>query len=486
VSGDPTLTVARAGYPSTFPAAPGDMLTVQSWSGGAYIVTEVMRLLDKGSDGKTWYVQRSLAGINAYTAVAANGTLDMLSPIFLTETWWDPATGATYGDDLPLVHAAHITHSTYGSWALVAGIEAQSGGEPARLLNPSQYLKLSMGLPTWNGISTAYAYEDHPSLSVSAPPDLATFNQVIDNHPYFGDTSLATSSAVTLVSGQLYRIRGVNVAANYKLISYFANSGNRAMREVSGPSVRLAADSSAQYQWCVALNARECYSASLAGDIYFNAPSVAIAYCNNNWSVLQSTGTVANDICVSAAFSFSQGIRMQSVKQDPLGLTLRVISNSLGKYDTDSNFWNSRTLPDGSWLFTSVASDNSLKLMKVPPQSNESFNRTAYVPISLSLPAVAGVDNVIVEFGYGENGDPGSFYCTARQESCVAQNGTISASSPFYFATTEAAAITGMRCGSGCTITIPGTPGRVVYYQVISRDSSGRAIGQQSGAQAVP
>jgi hypothetical protein len=289
------------------------------------------------------------------------------------------------------------------------------------------------------------------------------------------------------MGGQLYRIRGTNVGSNYKLIPYFANSGSRAMKEVSGPAALLAADSAGQFRWCVALKAGECYSGSLAGDIYFNAPNVANAYCTYNWGTLMTTMTIPNDICVSASNALTQAIEMQEIANDPFGLQLRAISNSLSKYEQESVFWNSRTLPDGSWLFTSLAAvPGSLKLIKIPPRQTDSINRTSYVPISLSLPGASGVDNAIVEFGYGENGDPGNFYCTPRQEACVAQSGTINASQPFYFATMEAASITGMPCRSGCTITIPGMPGRVVYYGVMSRDSSGRVVGRQLGAQAVP
>jgi hypothetical protein len=341
-------------------------------------------------------------------------------------------------------------------------------------------------LPAFNGIVAA-ALEDHPSLSVSNPPDKDTYQQVVDNRPYYGDSALVSLSNVLPMGGQLYRIRGTNVGSNYKLIPYFANSGSRAMKEVSGPSASIGATSATQYQWCVALFVGECYSGSLAGDVYFNAPSVANTYCTYNWGTLQTTTTIPNDICVSPSSAVTQAVELQAIVSDPFGLQLRVISNSLSKYDQESVFWNSRTLPDGSWLFTSLAATpNSLRLVKIPPRQMNSINRTTYVPISVSLPAAAGIDNAVVQFGYAENGDPGSYYCTARQETCVTQSATINATQPFYFATTEVASVTGMPCRSGCTITIPGLPGRVVYYQVNSRDASGKVIGRQFGALAVP
>ena len=127
-----------------------------------------------------------------------------------------------------------------------------------------------------------------------------------------------------------------------------------------------------------------------------------------------------------------------------------------------------------------------MKLFKVPPRVPDSVNRTHYVPVSVSIPAKPGVDNAVIEFGYAESGDPAAYYCTARQEACVAQNSTINSRTPFYFAATEAGSITGMPCRTGCTITIPAVPGRVVYYRVDARDGSGKVMLQSSGVQVVP
>ena len=504
VNGDPALVGTRVGYPASIPALPGDLLSIDS---GRYANHEIIRLVDKGTDGKTWYVQRrwyyNVTGdcLYPYSSVGIGGTLDPVSPAVFPncnatgmQVWWDPTNGAlsTSGttvlrDTLQQGHAAYINNALYGRWTYLTG-SAIFGQEPGRFLSPPPVIP--MGVPLFNGIgasTVALTLETHPSLSVWNPPDQPTYQQVVDNRPYYGDTSLATVSTVSLVSGQLYRIRGTNVGSNYKLIPYFANSGSRAMKEVSGPSAVLAIDSSTQFQWCVVLHAGECYSGSLVGDVYFNAPGVVNAYCTNNWSTLQYTMTIPNDICVSPLLAVTQGVNMQEIANDPNGLQLRVISNSLSQYEQESNYWNSRTLPDASWLFTSLAAvPGSVKLFKIPPRQTNSVNRTSYVPISVSLPAAPGVDNAIVEFGYRENGDPGGFYCTPRKDACVAQGMTINASQPFYFATTEAASIAGMPCQSGCTITIPGMPGRVVYYMVVSRDSLGRAVGQQSGAQVVP
>jgi hypothetical protein len=497
VSGAPKANSNKTGYPTSMPAAPGDFVSAHS-NGGNFRLNELMRLLDTGTDGKTWYIQRRyFYGTQwPYSAVSTGGTLDMMTWSVYNNinstgrmVWWDINNGGlvtnltnTYRDTLPPDHAAYVNHPVYGRWS-TTGSWTQGGTEPGRLTNPPALLP--QGVPAINGQTVSVPVEGHPALPISNPPDAVTYNQIVDNHPYYGGSPVSASN-VTLVGGQLYRIRGLSVASLYKLVPNFANSGSRAMKEVSGPSVRLATDASAQFQWCVALFAGECSSGSLAGDIYFNAPGVTNAYCTDNWSTLMSTMTIPNDICVGQAHTMVQAVKMAGIANDPQGLQFRAISTALGKYEQQSSFWNSRAVPDGSWLYTSVAMDSTVKLIKVPPRSTDTVNRTNYIPIGIAVAAQTGVSNVTVEFGYAENGSPGAYYCTARQEACVAQGAAINFAQPFYFGTTEAQAITGMPCTSGCTVVVPAISGRMVYYRVNARSSSGAVVSQQTGVQAVP
>jgi hypothetical protein len=84
------------------------------------------------------------------------------------------------------------------------------------------------------------------------------------------------------------------------------------------------------------------------------------------------------------------------------------------------------------------------------------------------------VHDVAVEFGYAENGDPGSFYCTSRQESCVAVSGAISPSTPFFYEQSET--YSGAACSAGCTVAIPALSQRVLYYRWKYRDAFGKVI----------
>jgi len=499
VTGDPALSGASTTMPASLPALAGDLLSTDS---AGHTHHETLRLLDKGSDGRTWYIQRRyLYGTTfPYSSVAVGGTLDMMSAAIYPDpnnsgmqVWWDTVAGAlttdatnTYVETLPINHTAYINHPMYGRWSLATGAVV-SGMEPARFINVPPML--AQGVPGFNRLGASLAQiavEGHPSLSVSDPPDRDTYNQVVDNHPYYG-SGLVAASNVTLVAGQLYRIRGLSVAANYKAIPYFANSGSRAMRQVSGPAVQLTTDASTQFQWCVALKSNECYAGSAAGDIYFNAPNVANAYCTYNWLTLQTTTNVPNDICVGMLTSAVQAVTIQSIGNDPAGQQYRLLSNALDKYDQQSNFWNSRTIPDGSWLFTSLAADLSVKLIRIPPRAPDNVNRQGYVPVQITLRGGAAANNAVVQFGYAEDGPATAFYCTERQESCVASAAAMNSAVPFYFATTEAASIGGVPCANGCTVTIPSVPGRVVYYRAQFRDSLGNVVAQEPvGVLATP
>ncbi len=483
VSADATINTPTAGFPTSFPAAPGDLLSIDSSNSSGY---ELARLLEKGSDGLTWYIQRQYSrnGKRGYDTVQPNGTLDMVTSGFRATAWWNYTKNPKSSDyassyvdtGLGGGHAAYVNSSAYGRWSIVdtfsptfwPAINTQQGMEPDRFTT-STYPVFQIVVPGYNGAacagnsSTPCSVESHPSLAILNPPDALTYAQVVNNHPYTGDYGLVTASEVTPAGGQLYRIRGTFVRQNYKKIGFFAHSGNRAMREVSGPGVHLATDASTQFEWCMAYNAGECYDGSQAGDIYFNAPNIANAYCTNDWTLLQGSAPAPNDICVSTAWRWTQGITIQQLgANDPDGKTHRTISNSFGKYDGQIQYWNSRTIPDGSWLFTTVASDGMIKLFKVPPMVRDAVNRAAYAPVKVTLPGAAGADGAVVEFGYAENGE-GRFDCTARQEACVANAGAINPANPFYF---ETEAYTPLPCASGCTIALPGISGRIVEYRL--------------------
>lgn len=265
VAGEPSITTPTTGYPS-MTAAPGDVLTVNSASAGN---REVLRLLDKGGDGKTWYLQRQYTayggGTASYDTVAANGALDIMGPNWHLANSWDYVNGPmgtddtnTYVSSLPDSHTAVGTNYSLGISLTVAAYGSPTPGfvwqqceYPAcSALSPPRYMRA----PGFNGVACApnstgpCAVESHLSISATAAPNIDIFSQFLDNFPYFGDSGLVQPANVRQVAGQLYVIRGTNILNSYKQIAYFANSGSNSMREVSGPSAAIATDSSTAYQ----------------------------------------------------------------------------------------------------------------------------------------------------------------------------------------------------------------------------------------------
>jgi hypothetical protein len=99
--------------------------------------------------------------------------------------------------------------------------------------------------------------------------------------------------------------------------------------------------------------------------------------------------------------------------------------------------------------------------------------------VKLTPPSGLAVDNAAIEFGYAENGEPGQFYCTSRQEKCLATSATVPVV-PFQFPSDAAdgmeSGVAGIPCANGCSIAIPAISQRVLYYRVRYRDASNRTV----------
>jgi hypothetical protein len=158
---------------------------------------------------------------------------------------------------------------------------------------------------------------------------------------------------------------------------------------------------------------------------------------------------------------------MDSAHHDGFGLGSRRIANPFtAPKELEGTNLNTNELPDGSWTLISQF------LLKLPPYPGRSaVNRVSWIPVPVKVTSVPpGTDNVIVKFGYGPN-----FYCSSRQEVCVANASTIQpGSSVFSYATSDS--YSGVSCASGCTVAIPALSQRVMWYQIDYRNASGQTI----------
>ena len=199
---------------------------------------------------------------------------------------------------------------------------------------------------------------------------------------------------------------------------------------------------------------------------------------------------------LSVVYNSLMQVGLQSL--DNYGRCQRVLTKGLERNRMVSPFWNVHALANSRWLITKTEyaeniGDMVLAVKVPPPPAVDSVNRGGFVPIMVSgkPPAGLNVANAIVEFGYGENGNASSFFCTSRAEVCAVGRSTgpqaIDGTNPFYFETTESSALTGSPCTAGCSIAVPGISQHVIYGRLVYRNAANAVIARGSSfAIAVP
>jgi hypothetical protein len=302
-----------------------------------------------------------------------------------------------------------------------------------------------------------------------------------------GSTNGDGGSPATLVSGQLYKFTASQMSYfDRKFLPTFAYSGSRRLVDISGPSSQLGSNAADSNKYCVALLAGECVAGSTAGDVYVNAPNVNRPYCHFPG---QATGMPDEaDICIGNNSEVYNGIMQLGVSWiDNYGAHMRMLTKGLGRNRLLSPFWHTHALPNARWILihTNYMQNvgDMVTLAKVPPPPpQDSVNRATFIPMLIKLqpPAGLAVDNAVIEFGYVENGSPGSYYCTSRGEACAVgpstNNAAVDATNPFYFESSEATALTGTPCSKGCSINIPTISQRLVYGRVLYRGAAKQVI----------
>ena len=114
-------------------------------------------------------------------------------------------------------------------------------------------------------------------------------------------------------------------------------------------------------------------------------------------------------------------------QNDFTGALGRNLSKAFGRYRLVDDYWHGKALSDASWLmFRSMYTNGAwtdILLGKLPPYPpTDSVVRWTFqpIPVKLTPPPGLTVDNAVIQFGYAENGSPGNFFCTSRQERCLA------------------------------------------------------------------
>jgi hypothetical protein len=264
---------------------------------------------------------------------------------------------------------------------------------------------------------------------------------------------------------------------NRKIFQTAAYVGRMPLVDVSGPSSDITA---AQDTYCYAVTANECLAGSVAGDIYINAPFVSAGQCVYPGVAVQPDDR--NAICIFDNQMTGNVWQIGVAGEDMTGSRYRTTGNLFSRWNQHGVFWNVLTPATGTVMFSQarwldgVGNEDLITVLPpFPAPDTTARNTFVNVPVLVTPPPGAQVDNVVVEFGYAENGDPTKFFCSSRQEACVAVSGSVNASNPYSFEYSES--YQGFHCsGRSCVVTIPALPQRVVYYRCKYRAASGAVI----------
>jgi hypothetical protein len=256
--------------------------------------------------------------------------------------------------------------------------------------------------------------------------------------------------------------------------------GRFALVDVSGPGSLIGSGPQDSYKYCYVWVAGECQPGSSIGTVYVNAPYVSYPSCSYPGVAQQADDT--NAICIGSLGAYTGNIVQYGVNQhDLMGAGFRRLGPNYSKWNQQDVFWNVAVTPNSglieSWVrwLDGVAHEDLITIFPpYPAQDGVARNTFIPVPVVVDPPPGNGVQSAIVEFGYAENGDPGSYFCTSRQEACVAASGSVNTVTPFYFQQSES--YSGVPCATGCTITIPAFSQRAVYYRWQYLGASGQVV----------
>lgn len=347
--------------------------------------------------------------------------------------------------------------------------------------------------------------EDHPGwLQESATT--AEKQWLFDGRPLQPNQEI--SDVASLQSGQLYKLvsttsDGDNLThvggagspnptigeINRKIQPTWAFCGSQPLLDISGPTTGnvIGTTSADSFKYCISRLANECRSGAIQGDVWVNCPNQSVRAGVGTYGCSNQISNPKNDICLSNGGAYLNNIAQVGFGTNDLtGLLGRSMTNGLTRYKLIDGFWSAQSAPDASFMiFRSMWLGGAwpdVLVAKIPPYpATDSVVRTTFVGVDIPVAAVGGATNAIIRWGYAENGAFDAFRCTSRQEICIANANGVQ-TIPFQYQLSDGSGaetgITGLACSGGCTVTLPGISGRMIYLQKVWRNSSGNATVQ--------
>lgn len=270
---------------------------------------------------------------------------------------------------------------------------------------------------------------------------------------------------------------GTVTLKTYPMLVYHGEHGY--LTDKSGPGSVLS-DADLGF-YCVSNATNECVTGSSVGDVFVSVrPFFEFGACISNSATLGATCAIVPP---------SYGGRALQMRIQPLvydGSQIRLLSLGLSTIPTQQfTFKYFQQSPDAHWAvwwenpmggrpYWLQRTGDHWFMAKLPPWIPDSVVRSQWVQVPITLSGRSG-DTVRAQFWYGENGWTGSSGngCMTRAEACWTSTVT-SASSPYVFASETQHPLA---CGTGCMLTIPAIPGRLLYYRVERTNGASVALG---------
>jgi hypothetical protein len=270
----------------------------------------------------------------------------------------------------------------------------------------------------------------------------------------------------------VYKVSGISLGTvNMYTRPLVAWAGRYHIRDISSPALANTITDATPFTLCkVLLNAGECRSGSSVGDLFVSVPGLETAIYNS-LGVLQTPQchhgqATYRTLCIfSGAPIFGQVMQLRIDQNDPDGLNQTRLGWGFAPPAFQYPYSKAMISPDGkSILWSAHNIDNvwtPILRAKTIVQRDSGTHNT-FIPIKVTAGA-----NSFVEFGYEEHGSITDFYCTARSEKCRVKASSFDPSQPFMFAGEP-----GSATPTGATISIPGIPGRMLFYRVCTSASA--------------
>ena len=341
------------------------------------------------------------------------------------------------------------------------------------------------GIKAFNGAGGSNNIQLHPDFeglsNKSGVPGLA-----LDGRPWMGIYGAPYTSQVTLVGTTVYKIaQAFSSTLHLKIWDLQGYAGSHILRNITAPGSSITDGEGGYYTMCYALLAGECWSGSLAGEVYVNIPYYLGGINTSSGSACYTPGGEAtgwsdlylgDDLCVFDAGVQNSHTRFNLTGFDSQGWAQQSLGHGMlsGRADIFHSIHPATSILNSNypnwywWNMENWDTKFGTMLLKAPrfdPDSN-STARPFFASVNMQVNVPAGANGAGVEIAYDEYG---GFCSPNRAEACVTAGSTVDQTTPWYWESSETGSYAPLSCthGMACTVAVPVLWGHVAKLRPV-------------------